>query len=121
MNLDAVERFARHRACGSAISVYHTPQQSATLDVCLVSLGYTSQRTPVAFRENLCIFSVCDLFVLRDHVEDVVFPTGDGHVFPLQVTALVARLSGWDPDVLEQFWERYAGVCDGCRGRRISP
>ena len=68
------------------------------------------------FVEKLCLTSVCDLFTLRDHVEDVVAETraasssspvdAGAPAMPLSCIMLLLRLSCWDPDCLWQFGDR---------------
>jgi len=118
----------------------HTPQQHSALDVSLVSLGSHqmadlnsrpsssscaaaalaarggSRMCAAMFVEKLCLTSVCDLFTLRDHVEDVVAETraasssspvdAGAPAMPLSCIMLLLRLSCWDPDCLWQFGDR---------------
>jgi hypothetical protein len=122
-------------------SCIHTPQQNSDLDICFATIGYESHFSRREFIDSFCMFGVFDLFTLRDHMEDVMYPpaqvqkvhqvhsgapaavdnkddTKEQHhssfssVPPLCVIVSLLKLSCWDPDILGQFGEYLSAILE---------
>lgn len=100
--------------------VMHSEQSCAVIDVCMACLHIPSPVHAVRALFQLLVSAVAltDIFILRDHVEDVVrarqsrqgaasLPTRH-HAVSLHAIFLMFKLSGWDVDVLRQFSESIA-------------
>jgi len=115
VNFHAVGAFVREINPTDA-TVAMTPHQSGALDVALFGLGGDGIQTAVgAFQDAFSAFGTCDLFAVRDHCEDVAAAGGSVQT-PLEVAVLVAHLSAWDCDVMEQFRDDILAALSAPRG-----
>ena len=94
----------------------HSPQRNSPLDICLLCSGTTRLPTcELAFDMGFCQIGIHDVFVLRDHCEDVIIAKCNQNLLPvvreeqilgypsLETICVLGGMCSWDYDMIFQF------------------
>lgn len=93
----------------------HSPQRNSPLDICLVCSGMNSLPTcELSFDMGFCEIGIHDVFVLRDHCEDVIIAKRNQNLltvvreeivdYPsLESISILGGMCSWDYDMIFQF------------------
>lgn len=86
------------------------------IDVCMACVqtpGGAAKALPAVFYQLVSAVALTDIFILRDHIEDVLRARhaaaqragspSSRHSISLEAVQVMFKLSGWDVDVLQQF------------------
>lgn len=116
VNLHAVGRALELTAGSDSNTVLHSEESCAVIDVCMACVqtpAGAAKALRAVFHQLVSAVALTDIFVLRDHIEDVLRArhaaaqragsTGSRHQVSLEAVQVMFKLSGWDVDVLRQF------------------
>jgi len=93
----------------------HSPQRNSPLDICLLCSGINSLPTcELSFDIGFCEIGIHDVFVLRDHCEDVIIAKRNQNLFTvirekildypsLETICVLGEMCSWDYDMIFQF------------------